>query len=297
MCGVAPVSPTALCGNATSTAAAASLSDSVTAFVTSSPRHRDCTNAIVSLLTQIRTLLPSAPVVVVFDGLHPRLLNASASASSRSLKLTGDAAEIRRRYAAQIAAVRQHPAVLWPRASRVVVHTRWLHKGGALREAMQSCRTPLVFVLEEDVQLVEPDTIQTQMIMELLLCDSGVEYVQLYWGDRLDEYMFGTPTFGAHRRQSGLLNIHRWSDRPHFARLEMYSRIVFPLFARHLHSTIETELIGRFGHGQSYNKYGLNISQMRSWGMWLYAPSGCMRHERHHECGRYPNHRNRAYGR
>ena len=276
----------------------------ITAFITASPRAADCTDSLLLLLSQTRNLLPRAPIVVVFDGLHPSLHNVTGSAAAsgsiattRKLKLAGDAPRIRAAYGAKIAAVRRHPAV-HGHGSRVIEHSRWLHKGASLWEAMRRCRSPLVFVAEEDVELLHAHRLHAQMLIDLLLCDATVRFVHLYWGHTADAIRYGTPTFDAHPRQPSLLRVHRWSDRPHFAQLELYRRVVFPFFMTgRLHSTVEQEMLARFQHNQTYHRYGQNITQMYRWGLWLYAPRGCMQHERHHTCGLYRHHRNPAYGR
>ena len=249
------VPESALCSEFTS--ASPDWSFLVTVFITSSPRSSDCTSSILALMSATRKLLPRAPVTVVFDGPHPAVSNNMSAEASRSLAqlklLHGNATRIRQSYEAKIAAVRTHPSV----ASRVVVHSRWLHKGGALLSAMATTkRTPILFVVEEDVELIDVRTIQTTMIIEQLLCDSSrVEFVQLYWGDSLDVATFGTPTYEAHPWQPGLLRVHRWSDRPHFALASLYDRVVIPFFTRNQRSTIESELISRFQHGQTYSRY------------------------------------------
>ena len=55
------------------------LSDLVTAYISSSARAGDadvCLAAIHQLIGQIRSLLPRAPIVVSFDGPHPKLIEA-----------------------------------------------------------------------------------------------------------------------------------------------------------------------------------------------------------------------------
>ncbi len=313
LCSTVPTSSDCLSGAPSSSSGSSgnlssgNLSQFVSVYITASPRVRDCTSAIESLLTQLRQLLPLSPTTVVFDGLHPSLLQdvRNSTVLTRRLKLGGgNGTSVRLSYAAKISAIRRHPMMQKTSelpVARVVEHSTWLHKGAALQRAMERCSTPLVFVAEEDVELVDIPNIDTSLMIHLLLCDSErVQYVHLYWGSTLDPVKYGTPTHEAHPEQPALLKVHRWSDRPHFATLALYKRVVWPFFSRNharYKSAIEAELIARFGHNQTYQKYGSNISTMPTWGMWLYAPRQCMRHEMHHQCGRYARNRNPSYGR
>ena len=248
------------------------LSESVTAYVSSSPRSGDqptglCYQALSELLSSLHQLLPRSPLVVIFDGPHPTLLEQheaerKALRARRPLSTTSstscgytcrrvrsiayepglghlaqrNATRALEAYAAKIAATRAHPT-----GPTVFEHSMWLHQGLALREALRACTTPLVMSVQEDVELLRIGEIRTHVILSRLLCDNAVEYIMLYWSQELGERCYGQGgsgacagalgTKGEHPQQRGLYRLRdrSWGDRPHFARLSTYRQRVFPL--------------------------------------------------------------------
>ena len=310
----------------------------------------DCRDNLLNLLKVTRRMLPFASVVVIFDGPHPTVLRkasmddvvqikwqlpARASAGwLRVVRNTSDQTPIAHnrqtfragepgllhlsattnesdtlaRYLRKISEVSRSPDV-----SRVVVHGEWLHGGLSLERVMMSSREtrPVVFCLQEDIEIIRRPTLDVAMIVSRLLCDASVERVLLSWDSQHSAvgYSFGqVPLYGKHPDEGTLLRMRYWSDRPHLATRDAYRRRVWPHFTPSTRVLVEHQL----------NNLGKGIINMTEWGLWLYSPSNCIvdgecvesrpriesnpavlcnpQHERHHNCGRYLTSRNKAYG-
>ena len=149
-----------------------SVTKAVTIYISSSARPKDEGNEVVQRLLEAvnsaRTMLQlhAARAIVAFDGLQGK-----PSVTD----------EVARSYASKIRRVR----TALPAHVDVLVHEMWLHQANSLRCAMLAMpRTPLVFVMQDDVQLASP--VRTALLVPLLTASlepprAGpvVEYVRM----------------------------------------------------------------------------------------------------------------------
>jgi hypothetical protein len=244
-------------------------SDLVTVFLSSSPRPQDSraddAGAIMlhqALLSVRRTLgLEGAPAVCVFDGRHPEITDEQWAAYQRKISL-----------------VRADPLFA---DVAIVEHSEWLHQAHGLKRAMaQAMRAadrprPIVFSIQDDTVVF--GDVDARHICAALLHDPTVEYFKLFWrrdlfgSDLSYEARPGTP-----HPSSALLHKTRfWSDRPHFATVEHYSRRVWPRVGEADRVTME-----QVCEAASSEQGG------EDWGLWIYGPRMDMRRESHSKYAR-----------
>ena len=238
-----------------------------TAYVSSAPRTHDngtCTESLIGIIEQVRTLLPRARVVVVFDG--------------RSHKVRDDAWQ---QYEGKKAAIRA--MAVSNSEVDVVEHAQYLHQSVGLRSAMNATDgTPFVFVAQDDVMLYPQ--INVSGITWRLAEDAMVRYVKLFPFDKVDPRIQtwnrpGTP----HPADKTLFRVTRFSDRPHFAHRALYAHDIWPHVREDDRGVPETLLRRhRDGRGASWREEaGPRIN-----GLWFWAPPGSAKHESHNACGR-----------
>ena len=149
-----------------------SVTKAVTIYISSSSRPKDegdeNVQRLLEAVNSARTMLQlhAARAIVAFDGLQGK-----PSVTD----------EVARSYASKIRRVR----TALPTHVDVLVHEMWLHQANSLRCAMLAMpRTPLVFVMQDDVQLASP--VHTALLVPLLTASleppgAGpvVEYVRM----------------------------------------------------------------------------------------------------------------------
>lgn len=186
-----------------------SVAKAVTIYISSSSRPKDEGNEVVQRLLEAvnsaRTMLQlhAARAIVAFDGLQGK-----PSVTD----------ELARSYGRKIRRVR----TALPAHVDVLVHEMWLHQANSLRCAMLAMpRTPLVFVMQDDVQLASP--VDTALLVPLLTAsleppraEPVVEYVRMSqeadcYNSRGNIFQVMTPC-KPHPHTPWLHTLNRWTE-------------------------------------------------------------------------------------
>lgn len=225
--------------------------ESITVIVPTSviPSHPD-TAIIEETIKNIRIQLPTAEVIITFDGIRDQQKDRTA-----------DYEEYIRR-------------VLWLCNNEwenvlPVVYREHNHQARMLRDVLSKVRTPYILYVEHDAPVVPDREIQWEALKKVM--DSGeADVIRLHHEEKvLDDHKH--LMFGCCPEQLGEAWLHKtmqWSQRPHIARVSFYERILDQYFHPESRTMIEDVM-----HGiviEECQKHKLN--GWYNFRIWLYTP-------------------------
>lgn len=186
------------------------------------PAHPD-TAVLDETIASIRHHLPSAEIMVTFDGVRPEQENRRA-----------DYAEFTRRMLWKLDHVDGHTCPF--------VFDQHLHQTGMMRAVINEIRTPLLMYVEADTPLVTDEPIDFPAVAEFLM--AGRSDLVRFHHEGVIPPVHRHMVHGIEQHGATFIRTSQWSQRPHVASVAFYRRILDGCFSQTACSFIEDRMHG-----------------------------------------------------
>lgn len=230
--------------------------DQITVVIPTCPieSHPD-TTMIETVVESVRAQLPRAEIIIVFDGMRPKMEHKTADYEEHIHRVTRLCAD-------------------WHNVLPIILD-EWGHQANGTRAALELVRTPLLLFVEHDTPIVG----EIDWPGLCYVVDQGiVNMVRLHHETQIGDYhrhmMLGPTehTVGTTDEHPGvpLMRTFQWSQRPHLATTKFYRERVMPYFGRDSRTYIEWIMHGAVQHG-------IERGTERQWNEWrvaIYHPPG-----------------------